>query len=95
MPARKYRAHYAGTYRARARAIRQAANADPSTKCWRCGRTLAEHPATRRGNPPRWSAGHIIDSDPASPLAPEVLTCNASAGATYGNAKREPHSEDW
>lgn len=87
--------HYSGPYQVRARAVRRAANANPHTRCWRCGRTLAEHPPHRNGQRPRWQAGHVIDSDPTSPLAPEASTCNTSAGATYGNVKREPRSETW
>jgi hypothetical protein len=56
---------------------------------------LSQHPPHHTGKPPTWQAGHVIDHDPASPLAPEASTCNTSAGATYGNARREPRSEDW
>jgi hypothetical protein len=89
------RSHHQGDYSRRARLVRQAANANPLTKCWRCGRTLSQHPPHHTGKPPTWQAGHVIDHDPASPLAPEASTCNTSAGATYGNARREPRSEDW
>ena len=59
----KHRAHYHGDYARRAAALRDAANANPSTTCWRCG-DLA-----RPGDP--WQAGHINDGQPGGPLAPE------------------------
>ena len=82
MPARN-RSHYSGDYQRRARAVRQAAYADPTTRCWRCGRTLVEHGATAR-----WDAGHVRDGDPLSPLAAEASSCNRSAGAAAGNRRR-------
>lgn len=66
------RAHYHGDYAARARACRDAANADPSTLCRRCGL-----PALL-GDP--WQAGHVLDGVPDSPLAAEHTSCNAAAG---------------
>lgn len=85
MPTRQKAAHHRGTYHVRSRAVVAAAKADPNTRCWRCGRTLAEHPPTKTGNPPKWSAGHVHDGVPDSPLLPEVLSCNARAGAIIGN----------
>jgi hypothetical protein len=76
------RPHYQGDYKARAKQVRDAANADPTTRCWRCNQT-AGTPA----NP--WTAGHLIDGDPQSPLAPECRRCNTSAGARLGNARRK------
>lgn len=81
-------AHHRGTYHVDSRRVRAAANANPGTTCWRCGRTLAEHPPHRNGAPAHWTAGHIIDGDPTSPLAPEVSTCNYTAGAVTGNQRR-------
>ena len=78
-------AHYRGSYETRARAIRRAAHMNPNTRCWRCGRTLAEHPPTRTGKPPTWTAGHILDSNPNSPLAAEANVCNYAAGADLRN----------
>jgi hypothetical protein len=75
--------------------IRAAANANPNTRCWRCGLTLAEHPNTKTGKPPRWTAGHIVDGDLSAGLRPEVDVCNYQAGAAAGNRNREPHSELW
>lgn len=94
MPAHA-RPQYRGDYQRRARAIRDAANANPNTTCWRCGLVLSAHANHRNGRPPTWHAGHIIDSDPNSPLAPEASTCNTAAGAVYGNQKREPTSYNW
>ncbi len=87
-------AHHSGDYQVRAQAVRDAANSDPNTKCWRCGKTLAEHEPHKGGKPARWTAGHIIDSDPTSPLAPEASTCNYIAGALTGNARRSS-GYDW
>ena len=76
------KAHRSGDYQRRSRLVRQAANADPSTKCWQCGMTQAEH-----GRP--WTAGHVRDGDEGSPLLPECARCNYSRGATMGNRRRK------
>jgi len=83
------KAHYqSAIYDRRAKAVRDAARADPSTRCWRCGRTLDQHPLSKTGKPQQWVAGHVIDSDPASPLRAEASSCNAAAGARTGNMRR-------
>lgn len=89
MPA-KDRSHYRGNYQTRARAVRDAANADPTTRCWRCAKTLAEHPAGDR-----WQAGHLRDGDYTSPLLPEARSCNARAGQARSRAMQEPRSQTW
>ena len=76
-------AHRSGDYARRAKAVRQAAYADPLTACWRCGRTLDQHPAGDT-----WDAGHVLDGNPASALRPEASSCNRSAGASLGNRRR-------
>jgi len=81
------RRHYRGDYHRRARAVRDAANADSSTRCWRCGDTA------RHGDP--WQAGHLRDGDLTSPLAAEHRSCNGRAGAALTNGRREPRSRDW
>ena len=78
---------HSGTYPARAKALREAAYADPTTRCWRCKRMIHEI-RHRNGKPAHWTAGHLIDSDPTSPLLPECSPCNKSAGARYGNRLR-------
>jgi hypothetical protein len=85
MPSRTKAPHHKGNYHVRSRAVVAAAKADPTTVCWRCGKTLHQHPDTKTGNPPKWSAGHLRDGDPTSPLLPEVLSCNARAGAILAN----------
>jgi len=80
--------HYAGSYEARAKAVREAAYANPDTRCWRCDRTLPEHPLTRTGKPQHWQAGHLVDGDPTSPLLPEASSCNARAGVALINRRR-------
>ena len=87
------RDHYAGTYQRRAAWVRARARSNPNTRCWRCGEPLAtcgpnRNGRNRNGTPATWQAGHLVDSDPSSPLAPECSACNASAGATYGNQRR-------
>jgi hypothetical protein len=90
--------HHSGTHQRRARIIVALANADSNTRCGRpeCGLTRADHPpTTKTGKPNRWTAGHVNDGEVNGALRPEMLTCNCSAGATLGNQRREPHSEDW
>lgn len=87
MAARRKPAHYRGTYHVASRRVRDAAYADPSTRCWRCGLRLHECKPHRNGKPARWTAGHLIDSDPTSPLLPECSPCNKSAGAKLGNQR--------
>lgn len=87
------RQHYTGTYGRRSRAVRRDANANPDTRCWRCGRTLADHPPHANGTPARWTAGHIHDGQTDGPLAPEASTCNYAAGARYRDSNTNPHSE--
>ena len=86
--------HHRGTYHVASRRVRDQANADPDTRCWRCGLTLSEHAPHHDGTRPRWQAGHIIDGDSTSPLSPEASTCNTSAGATTGNRRRAT-GYDW
>lgn len=64
------------SFKLRAKPVRERAYADPSTRCWRCGRTLAE---VREANPGRrvvWHAGHTVTGDPYSPLMAEDSLCN-------------------
>lgn len=91
MPAR-HRLHYAGPYDRRSAEVRAAAYADPSTICWQCLRTIAEHQR-------KWTAGHEYDGDarPNAPLWPECEECNFTRGAIAGNARRTKltTSRDW
>lgn len=88
MPAHQ-RDHYRGDYNRRARAVRQAAYLNPDTRCWQCGRTLAEHGR-------KWQAGHVVDGQANGMLRPECEQCNTSRGAAMGNRKRAvPHTEVW
>lgn len=82
--------HHSGSYQVRARAVRDAANANPNTRCWRCDRTKAEH---RR----EWTAGHVTAGDPNSALLPECARCNYSHGAKLGNRRRKglAQTRDW
>lgn len=86
--------HHRGSFDRRAKRVRDAANADADTRCWRDGLTLAEHEPHRDGTPARWTAGHVIDSDPTSPLMPEASTCNFAAGGVSGQ-RRRGSGYDW
>lgn len=70
--------HRTNRWKVLARRICAAAYANPETKCWRCGRTLAQHPPGDR-----WQAGHVDDTN-HSLILPEARSCNASHGARYG-----------
>lgn len=84
-------AHHRGDYHRRSRAVTAAARANPSTRCWRCGRTLQQHGLNTRGNPDWWTAGHMRDADPTSPLLPEANSCNVRAeNQRRINAARRP-----
>jgi hypothetical protein len=87
------KAHYAGAYLVTARRVRAWGNAHPDHRCPRCGLTRAEGIA-RWGKNGEWDSGHITDGQAGGPMRPEHAHCNRSAGASYGNAKREPRSED-
>jgi hypothetical protein len=82
MPAAN-RSHYSRSYARRAATVRAQAYADPTTRCRRCGKTLAEVPGST------WDAGHVIDGQIDGPLAPEHAGCNRSAGARLGNQRRK------
>lgn len=77
-------AHYRGDYHVRARHVRAAAYADPTTRCWRGGHTLAEARALW-GTHVKWTAGHLVDGQEGGPLAPECSHCNYGAGARLRN----------
>lgn len=81
-------AHHRGSYQVAAARVRALANANPATRCWRCGLTLAE---VRTSKPQaRWTAGHLNDGQVGGPLAPECSPCNYGNGAARGNRMREP-----
>ena len=89
----KRKAWHSGSYASRAAAIRAAAYRSIDTRCWRCGMTLEQ---VRHVKPnARWQAGHVNDSEVGGLLRAECSPCNASAGASYGNAKRSPRSQEW
>jgi hypothetical protein len=64
-------------------------------RCWQCGQTLAtcgpnRDGRHRNGARAKWTAGHVLDGDPASQLALECSPCNYRRGAEHGNRQR-PH----
>ena len=72
--------HRRGSYQQQAKAVTRAAAADPTTLCWRCGKMLHQHPPHKNGRPAFWTAGHLFDGVPDSPLLPEASVCNFHAG---------------
>lgn len=75
--------HHRGQHQTLSAKARARYNADPTTRCARCGEL-------RRPDDP-WQAGHRRDGVIATSLAdyqPEHASCNASAGARLGNARR-------
>ena len=74
--------HHSGTYHVQARRIREQANANPDTRCWRCGKTMAEIRATKPQA--KWTAGHLIAGQANGPMLPECSPCNYG----YGNGRR-------
>ena len=87
--------HHAGTYHVQSRKVRAAANANPDTRCWRCRRTLTEHPWTKTGKLPKWTAGHVEDADGnlTGELAPEADVCNFTEGARKQQRRPRRFSE--
>lgn len=82
------RSHYRGTYHCMSKRVRQAAYADPTTRCRRCGNTYAKAVQLWGVKAAAWQAGHVIDGHRRSALAPEHARCNMVAGAKLGNARR-------
>ena len=56
-------AHHRGTYHVDSRKVREAANRNPNTRCWRCGLTL-DQARTKWGPHVHWQAGHVRTGDP-------------------------------
>jgi hypothetical protein len=94
-------AHHRGTYHRRSLALVAQAYANPDTRCAYCGKTLAQHPRTRTGRLPRWSAGHVVKGQVDGALVPEVLSCNVRRenehrnAVTRGNASRKHTRRRW
>jgi hypothetical protein len=81
-------AHHRGSFDRRAKLVRQAAYANPSTVCHRCGFRLHEGPFHRNDRTEKWEAGHLIDGQPDGPLLPEARSCNRRDAARKTNARR-------
>ena len=80
---------HSGAYHKQAEAVRRRADADPTYRCWRCGRLKSEHGTA-------WQAGHVIDGQVGGELRGECTTCNASAGASRGNRMRvQGYDREW
>lgn len=79
--------HHSGTYHVRARRIREQANANPFTRCWRCGKTMDE---IRQLRPKaKWQAGHLVAGQVNGPMLPECSWCNAKHGQALSTASRQ------
>jgi hypothetical protein len=78
--------HHRHGHNRRAKALNTAANADPNTRCWQCGLTLAQ---VRRRKPRAfWTAGHVKDGEVGGLMLHECSACNFSRGAARGNELR-------
>lgn len=95
MTGKRGKAHHGGSYGRRAALVRGAANANPDTRCWRCGGTKAEGVRQWGDQGGRWTAGHVQDGQVNGELRPEHAHCNSVAGAHYGNTVHEPRSRAW
>lgn len=83
---------HTGAYQRLATLVTDRANADPTTRCWRCGLTLAQHEPHANGKPATWTAGHKRDGEiihTIDQLGPEASTCNYRWGAAHGNGQRK------
>jgi hypothetical protein len=72
------------------RQLRNAWNANPDTRCARCGLTRAEGIA-KWGRQGEWEAGHRVASTTAHSTAdyqPEHAHCNRGEGAATVNTRR-------
>lgn len=76
------------SFKLRAKPVRDRANADPTTRCWRCGRTLAEVRRAEPGRTVAWHAGHTVTGDRWSPLLAECSVCNLRDAAKTTTLKR-------
>lgn len=87
--------HHKGTYHQQSARVRAAANADPDTQCWKCGRTLAQ---ARRFKPKaHWCAGHVIRGQEGGDLLAECSICSNAEGGrtrTRKSKRRSPRSWD-
>ena len=104
-PTRTKASRHRGQYHRLSQIMNAAANADPTTRCWRDGHTLAQHPGST------WTCGHIEPDEyhlyrkHPSPYAtwidgrlcaPEPSGCNYSAGARRGNnMRRQDTTRNW
>jgi hypothetical protein len=78
-----------------AKRVVDAAKANPHTLCWRCGRTLEQHPPHKSGRPAFWTAGHTVDTSSTCPLLPEASVCNFSAGGRMQRAHGLDSTRSW
>ena len=78
--------HHRHRYHVTSRAVTAAAHADPTTRCWKCHRTIAQVRETK----PRatWCSGHVTPGQVNGPMLPECTECSGREGATMTNSKR-------
>ena len=84
--------HQRGRYKRDAKAVTTAADRDPATRCWRCGKTLAERRVTHPNA--TWHAGHLTDGLVGGKLRAECSTCNTSSGGGLSGQPKHA-SSDW
>ena len=107
MTGRPGRTHHQGTYQVRAQRVRLAAAANPWTRCWRSGRTLAEHEPPQRQATVMDGRPRYETTTPTHPSRPKrrratrrPARCSAiddvSRGARTGkHRKRESSAVPW
>jgi ribosomal protein L37E len=79
--------HHRGSYDRRSRQVVAAAKADPTTTCWRCGKTLIQ--VRERYPKAKWNNGHLWPNDPNAPLAAECSPCNTGDANRRRQAKHQ------
>jgi ribosomal protein L37E len=78
---------YRGRYHVVSLANLRAWNADPTTTCWRCGKTLTQ--VRERYPKAKWNNGHLWPNDPNAPLAAECSPCNTGDANRRRQAKHQ------
>lgn len=85
---------YRGTYHVRSLANLRTWNADPTTRCYVCHRTISE---VRQDYPKaKWHNGHRWPNDPAAPLDAWCSRCNiAESNRRRGTTTPLPEHLRW
>lgn len=89
--------YHKGAHRRLGTPVVRAANADPSYRCPRCGKTKAEMTQTHGADAAKWVRGHKRRATIATTAAEyqaEHARCSAGEGASVRNA-RSASAFDW